>query len=263
MRDIFNDLHTDTPRDPMMAARKAMQAPLPKRFYDDVAVAVVDGGFAIHLDGRPARTPGKAVIKLPTDAGARCVADEFAAQGEQIDPATMPAFRLTNTAIDGVASDPQAVIEDVIRFFGSDLLCYRADGPAALVEAQRVKWDGPLEWAETLAGARFILAEGVMHVSQPRETMAALGALVGQVREPVSLAALHSMTTLTGSAILAFGIYEDAWSADVAWAAAHVDEDFNIAQWGEDAEAKANRQRRWIEMQAADRMARAVRGGER
>ena len=262
MRDIFNELADGAARDPMTAAREAMRTPLPKRFYTD-ASAVPDGdAFVVHLDGRAARTPGKALIQLPTQAAAQLVADEFAAQGEQIDPAKMPAFRLTNTAIDGVAADPQAVIEDVIRFFGSDLLCYRADGPEALINAQSAKWDDPLEWAETLAGARFSLAKGVMHVTQPRETLAALGAVVGQVREPVALAALHSMTTLTGSAILALGTFRGEWTPEDAWSAAHVDEDFNIAQWGEDAEAKANRARRWTEMTAAAQMAQAVRGGD-
>jgi hypothetical protein len=115
----------------------------------------------------------------------------------------MPCYRLVNTAIDGVATDPQAVLEDVVRFFGSDLLCYRAGDPEALVAAQRDAWDGPLAWAEDLAGSRFALAEGIMHVAQPRETLSAMGVHLRQITDPVALAALHSMTTLTGSAILA------------------------------------------------------------
>ena len=246
------------PKNPMKAAREAMRAPLPGRFYAEVAVAADEDGFAVRLDGGTARTPGGNPIRLATGPAARIVADEFAAQGAVIDPATMPAWRLVNTAIDGVATDRQAVVEDMVRFFGSDLVCYRADAPAALVEAQRARWDAPLDWAESVAGARFALSEGLMHVAQPRQTLAAMGALVGRVADPVALAALHSMTTLTGSAILAYGTFRGAWSAAEAWRAAHVDEDFNIAQWGEDAEAKARRDRRWTEMDAAARMARAL-----
>lgn len=262
MRDILNDLDAGRAeaRDPVKAAQEAMRAPLPRRFYKTAEIAPDADGFAVHLDGRPARTPGRTIIALATEPAAQIVADEFAAQGETLDPATMPAFRLVNTAIDGVAADPQAVVEDVIRFFGTDLLCYRADAPETLVEAQRAKWDGPLDWAERQAGARFVLAEGVMHVAQPRETLAALGALVRQIDDPVGLAALHSMTTLTGSAILAFGTFRGEWSAAEAWEAAHVDEDFNIAQWGEDAEARAMRARRWREMEAAERMVGALSG---
>jgi len=238
-----------------------MRTPLPRRFYDQVTVEPSGDGFAVLLDGKVARTPGRAQIVLATAPAGQMVADEFVAQSEFIDPSTMPAFRLVNTAVDGVATDPQAVIEDVVRFFGSDLLCYRADGPDKLVAAQREKWDGPLEWAEQRAGSRFVLAEGVMHVAQPKPTLAAMGALVKQVADPVSLAALHSMTTLTGSAILAFGVHCGAFSARQAWTAAHVDEDFNIAQWGEDAEAEAARARRWLEMDAAARIVDALREG--
>ncbi len=237
-----------------------MRTPLPKRFYTDVGVATHDEGFVIHLDGRPARTPGKALIALKTEAAAKLIAAEFAAQADEINPATMPAWRLVNTAIDGVVRDPQAVIEDIVRFFGSDLVCYRADGPDGLVAAQRARWDGALEWAEAQSGGRFILAEGVMHVTQPKPTIAAMGALINQVDDPVALAALHSMTTLTGSAILAYGVARGAWSAADAWAMAHVDEDFNIAQWGEDAEAAAMRAGRWLEMEAAALMLAALDG---
>lgn len=260
MRDLLSDLHADqeSMRDPMKAAQEAMRTPLPKRFYKQVEVAPDGDGFAVHLDGRAVKTPGRVPIVLAAEAAARIVAAEFAAQGEEIDPATMPAYRLVNTAIDGVATDPQAVLEDIVRFFGSDLLCYRADGPDALVEAQRARWDEPLAWAESVTGGRFVLAEGVMHVTQPRETLAALGALLKQISDPVALAALHSMTTLTGSAILAYGTFRGQWPAEDAWTAAHVDEDFNIAQWGEDAEAGAARARRWTEMEAAVRMIAAL-----
>ena len=260
MRDILSDLHGDEPnRDPMRSAQAAMRTPLPKRFYEAVDVAPEGDGFGVQLDGRPAKTPGRAVIVLATEAAARIVADEFDAQGTEVDPATMPAWRLVNTAIDGVAADPQAVVEDIVRFFGSDLVCYRADGPEALIAAQRQKWDGPLDWAEQIAGSRFALAEGVMHVTQPKPALAAMGALVKHIADPVELAALHSMTTLTGSAILAYGVFRGQWSAEDAWSAAHVDEDFNIAQWGEDAEAMATRARRWSEMAAAARMIAALR----
>lgn len=260
MRETDNDRDGSTAEahGPVKAAQQAMRGPRPKRFYKTADVVADADGFGVHLDGRAARTPSRNVIRLATEPAAGIVADEFASQGEDLEPATMPAFRLVNTAIDGVAADPQAVIEDVIRFFGSDLLCYRADAPEALVEAQRAKWDDPLAWAESLAGGRFVLAEGIMHVAQPRETLAALGALIKQIDDPVVLAALHSMMTLTGSAILAFGTLRGAWSAEDAWDAAHVDEDFNIAQWGEDAEAKARRAQRWQEMQAAARMIAAL-----
>ena len=138
MRDIFSDLSAPqlSDADPVRRAQIQMKQPLPKRFYKDVAVAEDERGFVVHLDGKPVKTPGKAPLVLPTEAAAQLVADEFAAQGETLDLASMPSYRLVNTAIDGIAGDPQAVVEDILRFSSSDLLCYRADGPDTLVQRQ-------------------------------------------------------------------------------------------------------------------------------
>lgn len=126
-----------------------MKAPLPRRFYKSAAaVAAEGGGFAVQLDGRPVRTPGKALLLLPTQDAAALVAAEFEVQAEVIDPVSMPVLRLVNTTIDGVAADPQAVLEDVLRFASSDLLCYRADSPQGLVERQNASWDPVLDWAQ-------------------------------------------------------------------------------------------------------------------
>jgi chaperone required for assembly of F1-ATPase len=163
----------------------------------------------------------------------------------------MPATRLANTAIDGVASDIQAVIEDILKFCASDLLCYRAGGPQGLVDAQGRHWDPVLDWLREDLGARFILSEGVSHVVQPQPALAAFGVRLAAYSAPFPATCLHAMTTLTGSAMLALAVAEGRQTAASAWAAAHVDEDWNIAQWGEDAEAKARRAFRWREMDAA------------
>ena len=130
MRDILNDLEAGrllSDPDPVRRAQIQMRTPLPKRFYKDVAVAEGEGGFVVKLDGKAVRTPGKALLVLPVESAAQLVAREFDAQGETLDLASMPVYRLVNTAIDGVASDPQAVLEDILRYSSSDLLCYRAD----------------------------------------------------------------------------------------------------------------------------------------
>ena len=170
----------------------------------------------------------------------------------------MPLTRLVNTAIDGVANDPQAVIEDLLRFAGTDLLCYRADGPQRLVDRQTDLWDPVIDWAHATLGARLVLAEGVIHVEQPREAINALGIHVAAHDDPIALASLHSMTSLTGSALLALAVAREFLSAGEAWSAAHVDEDWNLEQWGQDAEAAARRAFRWGEMQAADNAFKAL-----
>ncbi|TGU92991.1 ATPase [Mesorhizobium sp. M00.F.Ca.ET.151.01.1.1] len=254
MRDILNDLEAGkylSDPDPVRRAQIQMKTPLPKRFYKEVSIVPVEAGFAVQLDGRPVRTPGKALLALPTEAAAALVAGEFAEQGETINPVTMPVMRLVNTAIDGVASDPQAVLEDILRFASSDLLCYRADAPQGLVERQNEQWDPVIDWARASLGVRFNLAEGIIHVEQPRETIAVLGSHLAQRAQPLRLAAIHVMTSLTGSALLALAVDFGELDSEEAWAAGHVDEDWQIAQWGQDAEAVARRTARKRDMMAA------------
>jgi chaperone required for assembly of F1-ATPase len=261
MRDLLDELEQGkwlSDADPVKRARNQMKTPMPKRFYREVTVALVEDGYAIHLDGKPVRTPAKAAIVLPSQASAQLVADEFAAQGEFIDLPSMPVLRLVNTAIDGVASEADAVAEDILRFSSSDLLCYRANAPQELVERQSQAWDPVLDWARDALGARLTLAEGVMHVEQPRVAITAISLHLLRKKEPLRLAAIHLMTSLTGSALLALAVEEGALDAEEAWAAAHVDEDWNIAQWGEDAEASARRAARKRDMMAAVALLKAI-----
>lgn len=260
MRETLNDLESGaTQQDPVRRTQDQMRQPLPRRFYKLAGIAETDDGrFLVELDGRPASTPGRNRLVLPTRSAAELVAAEFSAQGETLDPMTMLVTRLVNTAIDGVASDPQAVLEDILRFSSSDLLCYRAASPRELVERQAETWDPVLDWVSENFGARFVLSEGIMHVDQPRETIAVLGVHLRQRAEPFRLACLHVMTTLMGSALLALAVEGGALSPDEAWSVAHLDEDWNIRQWGEDAEAAARRAMRHREMMAAAGLLEAV-----
>ncbi|WP_028035669.1 ATP12 family chaperone protein [Chelativorans sp. J32] len=261
MRDILKDLDDGrqfSDPDPIRRAQNQMRRELPKRFYERVEVSGDGDSWKVLLDGRPVRTPLGSELVLPNEAAAQLVADEFSAQGEHIDPMSMPVTRLVNTAIDGVASDIQAVTEDILRYASSDLLYYRADAPERLIELQADAWDPVLDWAEAELSARFILAEGVMHVEQPRQTIAAVGAHLKLRNDPLRLAILHVMTSLTGSAILALAVEAGAIEAEAAWNAAHVDEDWNISQWGEDAEATARRTARKRDMMAAVALLKAL-----
>ncbi len=231
--------------------------PLPKRFYKLAAAAPKDGGWRIELDGRGARTPGKRELMLPSKQLAAEVAAEWAAQVDHIDPAAMPLTRLVNTALDGVAGRQAEVAADVVKYSLSDLLCYRAEQPEGLVARQAQLWDPVLDWAEERLNTRFVRQIGLMPVSQSPITAAAMAeALTGL--DALRLAALHVMTSLTGSALLALAVLEGRLDADTAWSAAHVDEDWQIAEWGEDAEAVARRQRRSIDMQAAAKLMRLL-----
>jgi chaperone required for assembly of F1-ATPase len=238
------------------SARRRTES-LPKRFYKDVAVKDEGAGAALLLDGKTVRTPAKKSLALPSHALAEAVAEEWRAQGERIDPLTMPLTKLANSAIDGVAGREQAVIDDIMNHAASDLLCYRAPGPRGLVEAQAKHWDKVLAWAKEALGAPLVLGEGVVHVTQPQASLDRLKqAFAG--RDPFSVAALHVMTALTGSALLALAVALGRLTPEEAWAAAHVDEDWQISQWGEDAEAAARRENRRRDFAAAAKMLRLL-----
>jgi chaperone required for assembly of F1-ATPase len=226
------------------------------RFYENVGVAPADGGFALLLDGRRARTPAKKALVLPTRAIAELVASEWAGQGATIVPSAMPATRIANSAIDGVAAAMAETRAELAAYAETDLLYYRAGEPEKLVVAQAQAYDPVLEWAHQTFGVRFILAQGIIHVAQPERSLRAVRAELDVIDEPFGLAALHVMTTLTGSILLALGVFRGAFDAAESWRIAHVDEDFQISQWGEDDEAMARRAGRWREMAAAAAIAR-------
>jgi chaperone required for assembly of F1-ATPase len=231
----------------------ARSAALPKRFYKDVAVKNEGGSASLLLDGKKVRTPGKASLALPNAATAEALAEEWRAQGERIDPATMPLTRLANSAIDGVRGQEQAVVADIVRHAGSDLLSYRADGPQGLVDAQAKHWDPVLAWAERELDAPFGHVTGMVHVAQPASSLAQIERRL-EAFDAFGLAALHVMTQLTGSALLALAVALGQLTPAEAWNAAHVDEDWQIAKWGEDSEAAERRANRKRDFDAAARM---------
>lgn len=237
-------------RDPIRLARETARPELPKRFYERAEARESEGRFGVLLDGRPIRTPGRAQLVLPTRAAAEATAAEWAAQGAVIDPATMPLTRMVNVALDGVAAQAAAVRDDIVNFAGTDLVCYRADTPEGLVTLQARHWDPVVQWAEKALGARFVLACGVMPADQSEAALTAVRSAVETV-EPLRLTALHVMTGLTGSALIALAVLRGRLDVGEAWRAAHVDEDWNIAQWGEDAEAARRRAARFEDMKAA------------
>ncbi len=234
----------------------SLTKPLAKRFYKDVTVS--DGAFyQVLLDNRPIKTPAKRALMLPTLSLAEAVADEWRDQDGKIDPATMPLTRFSNTAIDAVSVALDDVAADIVAFAGRDLLCYRAEGPPELVGKQAIAWDPIVAWAEAALGAKFRIVKGVMPVDQPAAAMNRI-ALALDPHEPFRLTGLHVLTTLTGSALLALALQSGRLTGDDAWNAALVDEDYQIALWGEDYEASVRRTLRRADFDAACRLLAAL-----
>ncbi len=243
-------------RDPLRIVADGGKPKRLARFYKTVAVAPQAQGFAVLLDGKPVRTPARAPLLAPTEALALAISREWEQQAEYVEPGQMPLTRLVNSAIDGVSARMAEVEADAARYAASDLVCYRAGDPEALVAAQREAWDPPLAFIRDRCGARFTLSEGIIHQAQPREALEATGRLLHDTvgaggAAPFRLTGIHSMTTLSGSLVIALAVALRYFDADAGFAAAHVDEDYQLRVWGGDAEALARRARRLEEMRAA------------
>jgi chaperone required for assembly of F1-ATPase len=246
MRELFE---IDPPEDPIASARRGGRPMLRRRFYDKATTAAAANGHALRLDGKPVRTPAGRDLSVPSAALAQAIAAEWNAQRDVIDPANMPLTRLANAIIDGVSDRPAPVAAEVEKYLASDLVCYRASGPEGLVERQAQRWDPILAWAREKLGARFNVGEGVVHIVQPGPALAA--ARAGMPTDPWRLGAVHAVTTLTGSALIALALAHGRLSTDAAWQAGHVDEDWNMERWGCDEMTLERRAFRFAELQAA------------
>jgi len=224
----------------------------PKRFYEAAWAEAGEPGWRVVLDARPVRTPQRAPLVLPTRALAEAIAAEWEAQEAEIRPEQMPLTRLANSAIDRAPAHRETVISGLLAYAETDLLCYRAEWPRELVSRQAEAWDPVLDWAHLELGANVRIASGVMPVAQPEEAMSALEAAVRGL-DDFALTAINQMTSLTASLILALAVEQRHLGAEEAWRAAHIDEDWQIGQWGEDAVARQRREAQGADMDAAVR----------
>jgi len=246
MRELFETIE---PEDPMSAARRNARPALRRRFYERASAVSGPDGHVVRLDDKPVRTPARRLLAAPTLPLAQALAAEWDAQRDQINPANMPLTRLANAIIDGVADAPGPIRAEIGKYLASDLLFYRASDPQQLRERQAQQWDPILRRAKNTLGADFKTDEGIAHIAQPAAALQAASAAIPE--DAWRLGALSVLTTLTGSALIALAVLRGELSVDAAWLAAHVDEDWNMEQWGRDDLALERRAFRFAEMQAA------------
>ncbi len=256
MRDLLEGTFTSPPLDATAAARRSARPQLRRRVYEQCSAEESNGAWDILVDGHPVKTPARGMLTAPRRALAEALAAEWDAQHEVIDPAKMPLNRLANTIIDGVTHSQTAVAEEVEKYLASDLLFYRAEAPQALVNRQAAAWDPVLAWAHAALGAHFQPTRRMMHFAQSPQSLHAAAAAIPS--EPWQLGAVHAMTTLTGSALIALAFASGELSVEQAWSAAHVDEDWNMELWGRDELALERRAHRFAEMRAAAKVLRAL-----
>jgi chaperone required for assembly of F1-ATPase len=223
-----------------------------KRFWKEVTVDAADGGFAVLLDGRPVKTPARQSLSVPTEALAEAIAEEWRAIDGDIDPRAMALTGLANAAIDRVAPDKATFAKGLARYAESDLTCYRATGPQALVTVQEMAWDALLGWARRRYDIDFATTHGVTHVAQPAGTVEQLNHAV-EALDAFHLAGLSPLVEIGGSLVAALALVEGAITPDQAWDAVSIDERWQIEQWGADEEAEQAIENRRRDFLAATR----------
>ena len=210
-----------------------------KRFYRDATVAPGEDGYSVTLDGKPLRTPGKAELRVPSRGLAEAIAAEWRAQVSEVRPQNLPLTRLANTALDLVTPRRAQIVAEIANYAGTDLLCYRAEHPPELVARQARIWQPLLDWAAERYAPLTVTA-GVLPCAQPVESLAAFTAAV-EAFDAMRLAALHLATAACGSLVLALALAEMRLDPESAFAAAQLEESFEIERWGEDAEQTRRR----------------------
>lgn len=221
----------------------------PKRFYKNSEAAPCENGFGVFLDGRQARTMGRRPLTGHSKALVQAIAAEWMEQGEHIDRKTMPLTALLSVVIDGAETGPVEWTEEILSYLNSDLVCYRADAPEALVTLQTEGWDPYLKWFADEYGTPLLTVEGLIAKPQPDEALNAVRqGLTGQ--EPTVLLGLNTVTAIAGSAVLALALWKGAFPAEAIFEASRLDERFQEERWGADAEAKAREQHMKMEFEA-------------
>jgi len=231
-----------------------------KRFYKEVSTGPRDGGFQVLLDGRPVRTPARALLVVPSEALARAIADEWLAQGDIIKPAAMPLTGLVVTAFDRISGRREDVESDLVSFGSADLICYRAERPAELAALQDELWQPLLDWSALSLDAPLVATTGLAHVAQPPVALAALGRTLASLSD-LELVAVHAVTAATGSLVIALAFHAGQLEPRAAFEAGQVDDLYSLRVWGDDAEARRRLEALEAEIGAARRLLDLLRDG--
>ena len=223
-----------------------------RRFWKEARAVERDGGWGVDLDGKPLRTPAREPLIVPTKSLAEAISAEWNGVEEKIDPGALPLTGLANAAVDRVAPDKEAFAQDLARYAEADLACYRVEGPSALVDRQVESWDALLGWGRRRFDVDFRTTSGIVHVDQPVATIDRLSQAVAAL-DPVRLAGLSPLVTISGSLLAALGVLEGAFTSEQAWEAVTVEDHWQLEQWGSDAEAEAALDNRRRDFMAAAR----------
>lgn len=234
-----------------------MNTPVKKRFWKEVFVSELEGGFGVALDDKPIKTPAKNILLVPTYELATFVADEWINVGEEINPQTLRFTKLCNASIDSMPDKFEAVVEMLSDYADTDLLCHKSESPEGLVLRQTRIWDPVLTWVEQKHGLKFNQTVGILPVAQPPETREVLKSWLNSLNK-FEMMACHDLTVMSGSIIVAKAVCDNYLSASEAWEVSRVDEDWQTEQWGVDEEAEKAANIKFDDFFAATKLFKAL-----
>ena len=232
----------------------------PKRFWKTADAVEVDHGYSVALDGRAVKTPAKNALCVPSLELAKAIAEEWDAQDKTVEPDTMPLTRLANSAVDKVATQHAEVADLLAEYGASDLICYRATGPDALIARQSAAWDSFLDWARQTLDIDLVVQTGVMPIDQPVSSVQRIKELTHQF-DAFALTAFHELVSLSGSWVIGMYAMRESVDIDTLWTAAIVDDLFQAEKWGDDDEALEMRALKQHSFSCANRFSQLCRGG--
>ena len=234
-----------------------------KRFWETATARPAPRGLAILLDGKPVRLPGGSQLVVGRERLARAIVAEWQAagggKGGEMSFKDTPLTRLAGTAMERIAPDPAATVDAIARYGETDLLCYRAETPQALVQRQHQQWQPWLDWAAWARDAPLRVTTGVGYVKQHHDSIAALRRAVA-ASDADTLAALGIAVPALGSLVLGLALAAAEIDADTAFALGALDELFQAEQWGEDYEAVDRRKSMLADITLAARYIDLTRG---
>lgn len=209
-----------------------------KKFYKAAEAGTAPGGYVVRLDGKPFRTPLKNLVLLESKPLAEAVAEEWARQGDNVQPLSMPMTLLANTMTDKTKGEGRQEVSDRLLEYGSsDLVCYFATHPAELVKRHQEHWQPLVLWMEEAYGITFKIVSGIQYHHQPQESLDKLETLLESL-SPADFTVVQAAAATAGSLVIALALLQGRLLPENAYQASCVDEIYQLEMWGEDAEAQ-------------------------
>ena len=198
------------------------------------AIKTEDGIHTLYRNDEHMQTPRALPLAVPQEKLAQAILHECLAQKEErLDLRTMPMTQMTLTVIDIASTQRSAIINGIVRYGETELVCQRAADPVDLIEKQHAVWQPYLDWCKASFKADLLTGSGIVPFEQNIDALAALRAAV-EVYDDYKLIGLSEAAGISGSLVLGLALVTGHATAKLVFEAAELDTLWQKAKWGED-----------------------------